>query len=198
MTKTLFFDMGNVLLFFSKERMVKQIAELCKMSQEAIYKLIVSNQLWERYESGAMSSEELYKEFCSLVGEEIPFEKLMLATSDIFSPNEDLLSLLDKLQHHQLILLSNTSPIHYNFVQEHYDFLDQFEHKVLSFEVGAAKPDSKIFEHALSLAKCPKEETLYIDDIANFTTAAKKLGMPSYTYKSTDRLIQELEERNFL
>ena len=52
-----------------------------------------------------------------------------------------------------------------------------FRKHVLSFEVGALKPDEKIFRREIELAGKPAEQILYIDDIADYVEAGKRAGM---------------------
>jgi putative hydrolase of the HAD superfamily len=52
------------------------------------------------------------------------------------------------------------------------------ERCALSFEVGAAKPDRRLFEVALELVGCAPEETLMVGDYEPTDGAAAALGMP--------------------
>lgn len=56
-----------------------------------------------------------------------------------------------------------------------HDHVDGF---VLSYEVGAEKPDKLIFEHALSLAECTPPQALFIGDDPVNDSGALHLGIP--------------------
>jgi putative hydrolase of the HAD superfamily len=95
------------------------------------------------------------------------FETLMHAVSDIFQPNDPVISIakLVKDKGHRLFLLSNTCEAHFNFASAQFPFLKLFDGYVLSYEVRARKPEKKIYEKALEIAGCQNKECFYTDDI---------------------------------
>ena len=50
--KTIIFDLGNVLISFSHEKMFKQVGELIGMSSEEIYELLFEERTRHQYERG--------------------------------------------------------------------------------------------------------------------------------------------------
>ena len=107
-----------------------------------------------------------------------------------------LLPLLKK--RYKLILLSNTDPLHKKYGWEKYEFLSIFDHLVLSFEVGSVKPEEKIYREVERLSQFPSEEHLYIDDIADYVEAAKKLGWDAIQFIDHTQLLEEFRNRNVL
>lgn len=75
---------------------------------------------------------------------------------------------------------------------------------VLSFEVGAVKPDPAIFRHALTSLQVPAERTLMVGDSAEADGGARALGCgfalvePLPTAQRPDGLIRALRERGVL
>jgi putative hydrolase of the HAD superfamily len=62
-----------------------------------------------------------------------------------------------------------------------------------SYEVGLAKPDARIYEHALaSLGEAPGE-ALLVDDRAPNVEAARALGMHAHHFRAREALLAELE-----
>ena len=96
------------------------------------------------------------------------------------------------------MLLSNTDPLHKKYGWINYQFLTHFDHLVLSFEVGSAKPEEKIFKAVEELSKASPQKHLYIDDIAEYSEAAKKLGWDSIQFLNYDQLLEELKSRKIL
>ena len=66
---------------------------------------------------------------------------------------------------------------------------------MLSFEVGALKPDKQIFIKALSKASCDPKECFYTDDIPEFVKTAKECGLDSEIFTTTQALQQALLHR---
>ncbi len=97
-----------------------------------------------------------------------------------------------------MLALSNTNPIHFAMVKEAYPLLRQFHDFVLSYEVGAAKPEAKIYREAIVRARCNPEECFFIDDLAVNVEAAREHGMDAVQFLSAEQLDRELRFRGLL
>ena len=76
----------------------------------------------------------------------------------------------------RLVLLSNTCVTHVDFVRDRWSFLDLFDEITTSWEVGALKPDPRIYESALAHAKCEASDCFFTDDIEDYVTQASLYG----------------------
>jgi glucose-1-phosphatase len=194
MLKTVYFDLGNVLLFFSPAKMFDQIAQCTGLLSAQVKELLYETELRERHEKGLVDTEHLYLAFLKQSRHPFSLHEFMTAFANIFTPNTDLWPLVTTLkkQGMRLILLSNTSECHFNYAYSHYPILHQFDHKILSYEVGSWKPDLRIFQKALSHSQCSPEECFYIDDIPEFIASAKKAGLPGAVFTDVPSLKQQL------
>ena len=200
MIKTFLFDLGNVIMVFSHDRMFRQIADLCGLDFEAVKEFFIDQGVGLAYERGAISSQEVHQLACEKAGKEVDFDAFMDAGSNIFFPRDEVITLLHDLKKrgYRLILLSNTSEAHYRFISKRYSFLSLFDGLTLSFQVGVAKPNVAIYTHALNLAKCSPEECFYIDDIPEYVAAAEKLGIQGHIFQSPSHLVKNLREYQIL
>jgi HAD superfamily hydrolase (TIGR01509 family) len=194
--KTIFFDLGNVLIFFDFPKMLKQMSSCTGIPVETIRQMLDTQA--KLYETGRLSDDELVENFQRVAPTTFTKEAFLHAASDIFTPNEPMFSLLDALKRHRLMLLSNTSPAHFHFLRQRYPILDLFDGYVLSYEVGAAKPDPKIFRHALEKAGCAPQECFYTDDLPENIAAAKSHGIDSEVFKNEPILRVQLQTRGLL
>lgn len=193
MITTCFFDLGNVLVSFSHEKMYQALASVCSTSTQHIKSL--SEPLWERYESGALSKEEL---FCILEHScQKPLNKNLLiqAASNIFEEKKETTALLQKLKNLsiKLFLISNTCDIHYEYIQSQYQFLNFFDGVILSYQVKMSKPNPAIFQYALEMAQIAHEphKSLFIDDVPLHVSAAQSLGIQGHLFKNSEQLKEE-------
>jgi epoxide hydrolase-like predicted phosphatase len=62
------------------------------------------------------------------------------------------------------------------------DEIALFDDIVLSFQVGLAKPDPKIFELAAARLSVAPSECLFIDDLEKYLVGAEKAGMKTQRY----------------
>jgi len=198
--KTVFFDLGNVILFFSHEKMCDQIALVCDLSKQEVWDILFSHHLGEKYERGTVSSQDLHTFFCKRSKKQIQFDDLMEAAGNIFTPNQPIFEIITKLKKngHDLILLSNTCEAHFIYAQKNFPILGLFDHFVLSYEVKSVKPEPAIFTYALALAKNPKENCFYIDDTEGHIMAARTIGLDAEKFNNIPELEYHLKKRAFL
>lgn len=196
--KTVFFDLGNVIIFFDHGKMYRQMAEYCGMQLEH---LLPSLQPFaDPYERGEIDSRSIHHHLCSLSGKSLDFGGLMHAMSDIFEPNNQIISIIKELKKKKvpLYLLSNTCEAHFNYAYTHFPILHLFDGYVLSYEVKARKPEKEIFHSALQCARCTAQESFYTDDISDYIDAARALEIDAEVYQNPERLLTQLTERGIL
>ncbi len=194
MIHTLIFDLGNVLLFFDYEKMLSQIAACCNLDPILVKKIIFDETLSHSYERGEITSRDLYNLLQSHCDQAIDYKKMMHAGSAIFEPNRLLISKLPlfKEQGMRLVLLSNTCDMHIDYVLVNYSFLNHFDELILSYKVGARKPEAKIYNIALNAAQCPKEACLFIDDVKENIEGARSVGIPGHHFIDTKQFLEHL------
>lgn len=197
MIRTFLFDMGNVLAFFSHDKMCEQMGLLCGRSRFEIQSLLIeSGKQWE-YERGKLTPTEFHHWFEEAVGQSVDVEALEVAGSDIFELNHSILPVLDSLkaQEFRLVLLSNTCVSHFEYIWEKYDVLQRFDDYVTSYAAGAIKPEPAIFAYALEKIQCAPEEAFYTDDIPDYIKEARKLGILGEVFTDTPTLAGQLALR---
>jgi putative hydrolase of the HAD superfamily len=193
--RTLLIDLGNVLLFFSHERMCAQVAEVCQVPLTDLHRILFQQQLQRRFERGEVSEEGFRRELEEALGRPLDAAALRRAGSDIFSLNAPMVRLLDRWKRdgYRLVLLSNTCVTHYDWVTEHFDLLHLFDHCVLSYQVGAVKPEAAIFQAALDTIECAPEECFYTDDIEEYVASARTYGLHAEVFRDIPTLTRQLE-----
>jgi glucose-1-phosphatase len=195
--KTIFFDLGNVIIPFDFRPAFARMAQSCSYPADEIPNRIRSTDMVQRFETGRMSGEQFVKEISELLGLKMSYGEFCDLWTGIFL-REPLVpeSMFLRLRaHHRLMLLSNTNPIHFEMIQANYPLLRQFHGSVLSYEVGAVKPSSKIFREAIARAECRPEECFFTDDLSINVEAARKHGIDAVQFESAQQIEKELEAR---
>jgi len=185
--KTCLFDMGNVLVYFSHQKMYRNVAAVCDVSVADVQELLLDGGLNIKLECGEVSEAEYHADFERTLGKAVDFAALKHAAADIFELNESIVPLLDELKGigMRLVLLSNTSLTHLRFIQQNFDVLNRFDAMTTSYEVGVLKPELAIYEDALAKAKCEPQHCFYTDDIEDYVNAARELGINAHPYTTT-------------
>lgn len=195
--KTLLFDMGNVLVFFSHDRMCRQIADVVGCTPGTMRRQLFDSELQWEFERGRITEDAFHQKLESMFHRAISFDALRRATADIFEPNTEILPLLDRLKSRglRLVLMSNTCITHYDWVRSRYDLLDSFDDVTLSFEAGAIKPEDAIYEDALQRIGCAPQECFYTDDIPTYVEKGRSFGLHAEVFTSVNELRRQLAER---
>ena len=193
--RSAFFDVGNVLLFFSHERMCRQLASVYRCSAGKMRSALFSSGLADEYDLGRVTTQEVFERVGDEVGGVAGLEKARTAAAEIFEPNESIVPIVDELLRRsvKLVLLSNTCEVHSSYFLERFGILSRFYDRVLSWEVGFRKPDDGIFRIALERAGCSAEESLFVDDIEEYVDAAARVGIRSQLFRGAADLAHALD-----
>ena len=194
----IYFDLGNVVLNFSRSRQYRQMADILGVSVERIGQIIDQDNLMHRCETGQISPEEAHQALCAAAGCNCDFKTLEFAGSDIFELNASIVPLIVDLYRCgcRLGILSNTSKSHWEFCQARYALLrDCFEQFVLSYEVGTMKPAAEIYSVAIQATGFPAEKIFYTDDLEPNIHGAKECGIDAVLYHDTAQLTRDLRSR---
>lgn len=93
----------------------------------------------------------------------------------------------------QLILASSASKSTISRVFQRFELFPYFTDLVSGEDFPKSKPDPAIFLHAASLAHCPIDQCVIIEDSTNGVRAAKAAGILCIAYHSQNSKYQNLE-----
>ncbi|HEY6625715.1 MAG TPA: HAD hydrolase-like protein, partial [Ignavibacteriaceae bacterium] len=141
------FDLGKVLIPFDYSPAINKLNQIEKGLGDWFIEFYKSNYHFHRdFERGKISENDFVNKMLEVVKHKIDAETFKKHYADIFSLNEDLISLLPILKKdYKLFLLSNTDSIHQKYGWQKYEFLKYFDKLILSHEVGSVKPEEKIY-----------------------------------------------------
>ena len=165
----------------------------------AVRKAMFASGLGDRYETGAITSDQFHEEFCQIAGAPCSREEMMLAVSDIFWLNSGMAPVVAQLAAagHPLGILSNTCDVHWRWVTDgRYRMLPgRFQKFALSFEIGAMKPQPAIYEAAARLAGVAPEKIFFVDDRPENVAGALAAGYDAVPFTSSWKLAADLQAR---
>jgi putative hydrolase of the HAD superfamily len=196
----LYFDLGNVLLHFCHDRMCRQMADAAGIEVERVREIVLSDTALREQETGSLNPVTFHDYFCRETGSDVTADALHAAAADIFTLNEPIVPLVDRLANsgHRLGILSNTNEAHWRFVTDgRFAPLlpGPFEQAVLSFQEGAMKPDPTIYAAAARRAGVALDEIFFTDDREENVAAARASGFDAVTFTGPKKLLQELVNR---
>ena len=190
---TVVFDLGGVLVGVDFMRACRRLEALGAAPAAAIYDAIAHGAVKRDFDCGRLSPEQFAARFCQAIGAHVPYAEFARIWCDIFSEQREVTSLLGAIAARaDLLLLSNTDPLHLAHVRSRYGFLDRFRGLVLSYEVGHVKPERPIYERALALV-APGSRALYFDDVPAYVAAARACGLGAEPFIDAAQLRRALE-----
>ncbi len=194
-----YFDLGNVLCTFDRDRALRQMATVCGAPVEAVRAAVLDAGLQADLERGRCDWLGFHEAFSSRTGTTSDPLRLAAAASEMFDLHVPMLPILAGLARLRCRcgILSNTCDVHWShLVSSGYAVLPgTFEQVVLSHEVGAVKPDPAIFAAAAERAGVAVGAIFFCDDLPEHVAAARKAGWDAALFTSADRLIDDLERR---
>lgn len=197
---TIITDLGGVLVAVDKRAMSAKFARHSTLSASEILSNFSSTKLTKfdlGFGKGLLTPREFYKATAvKLQLSGLSFLGFAKAYGGIFKRKEDTIKLFRLLgKKHTIALLSNTDELHFNkWARLLGKDLKLFKKLILSFRVHAAKPNRQIFLAAVKALKVNPKQCVYIDDIAEYAEAAKKVGMLGIHFTSPKQLLQQLRK----
>lgn len=179
------FDFGNVLAAFDHGRFCRRLAaEAGETTPEEIHRFVFEGDANARFETGELDGEGFHATLTDGLRLAVPLARLRELWCDIFRENAGMAALLEGLQGRaRRLLVSNTNPWHMESVRGRFGVLRHIDAFVLSYEVGARKPDERIYRAALAAAGVAPERCLYFDDLEPCVQAARRMGIPSVMFR---------------
>lgn len=179
--KCAIFDFGNVIGEFDHMITCCKLADFSKFSPKEIYEKIFKGGLEKEFDEGKISSSNFHKKVCeAILCSNLKDFDFFEIWGNIFSENKDIEEVLKCIKPGvKILLLSNTNQIHWSYISQMpviKKYFSSEDNQILSFRIGARKPDEKIFLEAIKRCNCKTEEIIYIDDIPEYIEIFKKLG----------------------
>jgi glucose-1-phosphatase len=196
--RAIIFDIGRVLIRIDLGRAMKGMAAGLSLSAEELWSAIENDPRWKDWQEGRISARDWHLHIQRRFGGSASFEEFTEKWNLVLDPEpihgKELFEKLSKK--YRLALLSNTDPIHVAYMEGQFDFFSYFPApaRIYSCSVGATKPSPIIYREALRACRVRAEEAVYVDDIAEYVTAAQQLGMAGIQFKSPDQLVASLQE----
>jgi putative hydrolase of the HAD superfamily len=193
-----YFDMGNVLLRFSHERMAQQMARASGIDSRRAWKILFEDGLEWAFERGELTRDQFYARFCEMADSRPDIAPLDAAANDIFELNVPIVGLVGKLvaAGYRLGVCSNTTSTHWHYCTSRFSFLtSMFSVHALSYALRAMKPDPRFYAAAAKLLHAPGEPIFFTDDRADNVAGAIAAGWDAVQFESISQLNDALRSR---
>ena len=202
MIKLFVFDLGNVILPFEHHQIAVKLHEASlikdRFTPDDIFRYLFDHEkgFVNAYEEGLISSRDFFKKLKEKYKLELEPEDFKEIWNDIFEEDAGVSEIILYLKErgYPIFLLSNTNELHFSYVMERYPIIHHFDEWILSFEVGAKKPQEKIYDVIFERRSLERHEVLYIDDIPDYIRAAAGYGIPGIVFREAADIWKVIRE----
>ena len=196
--KNLVFDMGNVLIEWNSEKILKAITEDIHL-QDLLRKEVFETGLWVETDEGVKTREEVIEIVTGNLGEDYRNEITQLLRYwykyvDVFTKVQDRIIELSK-SGYSIYILSNTAFTFYDLVKEGYlPATSVAKGMVLSCEEKVLKPDEKIYNILLERYNLDPHNTMFFDDLPENIWGAARCGINGFVVENESELLTYLDK----
>mgnify|MGYP001612352286 FL=1 len=196
MIKAITFDLDGVYFVNGKSNFIANIVKLGVSESEAKRVFLESDEMNHQYKEGKMNDEEYWtwasKEWKL---DKTPKELIDLLISG-YEIDQNVVETVKKVRAngYKTLICTNNFPARINGLQERFKFLDDFDAKAVSYEIGSSKPDSKIYQRLIEVSGVNADEIVYADDHDENIVEAQKLDINAFFYDGFDKFISKLNE----
>lgn len=191
------FDLGRVLVRVDFTRgLFPHLDGNKSKTDEDILEEVLRHPALIDFCTGRIDAMEMYRTLKTMFKVDMDFDRFRHLWCDVFSPMDGMEMIISRIASSPLALglLSDTDPMHWHFVREHYSFLKQIEKPTLSFEIGAMKPAALCYLKAAENVGKDPEKCLFIDDRIINVEGARKTGMQAIHFLDVSQVTRELRE----
>jgi putative hydrolase of the HAD superfamily len=190
------FDLGKVLVDFDYGIAAAKIAQCSNAEPAEVQRLLQRSEWLIRLESGLITDEQFAAEVCASCGFSGTLDEFYEAFADIFSEIKPMTAMHAALRANRIptCIFSNTNGIATRHIRRRFPFFAHFDNYILSYELGAMKPDEKIYLAAERVTGQKGEAIVYLDDRAENVESGLARGWRVILHETPEKTIPALRE----
>ena len=200
--EVILFDLGNVILPFKHFQIAEKLSPFVQRREfqdpQRIFSSLfdIEKGLINNFDVGKVSPQEFFQSVKESLDLSISFDEFTPIWNDIFLEDQEVSKIILSLKERvRLGLLSNTDPLHFNYILSKFPIMMAFDKWILSYEVGFKKPAIEIFQKAIEWASVEPQKILFIDDMKKHVDVAVSLRMQSIHFISASLLKKGLHKK---
>jgi epoxide hydrolase-like predicted phosphatase len=193
--KAIFFDLGGVIVRTEFQTPRQQLAERLGMEYDDLNKIIFESDSSRRASVGEISSDEHWAVVLQRLKR--PGTELLTIREEFFAGDVVDRTLVEYIRSlrgkYKTGLISNAwGDLRDFIVREKFD--DAFDRMIISAEVGAMKPEAKIYQIALEQFGVSPNEAVFLDDFHVNIEGCEKVGIRGIHFKDPETALQQLKK----
>jgi epoxide hydrolase-like predicted phosphatase len=193
--RALIFDIGGVLVRTEDRRPRGEYARRLGLTYQELDELVFNGGTSAQAAVGAVSAEQHWEGVLAELN--LPAEELPNLQSAFWGGDRldtELVKYIQTLRpRYRTALLSNGWSHLRQWIENTWKIAEAFDEVLISAEVGAAKPDPRVYHLALERLGVSPAEALFIDDFIENVEGARAVGMHAILFRSPAQMREEME-----
>ena len=188
------FDLGKVLLDFDYTIAARKIAARSAKPPGDLHAFLASSPILLDFESGRLTRRQFFEAVCHAIGFHGDLAEFGGYFADIFTEIPGTIALQAELRQRgcKTYVFSNTNDLAIEHIRRNFPFFKQFDGYILSYEVGAMKPQAEIYAAMEGLAGRCGADLVYLDDRPENVAAGVARGWRAILHQSSEQSRQAL------
>jgi len=189
MKPVLVFDLGKVFVDFDYAIGARKIAARSTKHLPDLHSFIGNSEILQRFETGLLTRQQFFDEMRNLTGFVGDLDEFVSYFADIFLEIPAMTALHAELRQRgfKSYIFSNTNDIAVQHIRHNFPFFANFDGYIFSYEVGAMKPQPKIYEAMEKMCGRRGDEIIYIDDLPVNIAAGAARGWKTILHQTPEQ-----------
>jgi putative hydrolase of the HAD superfamily len=190
------FDLGKVLVDFDYSIAARKVAARSTKSLLNLVYLLSNSSLIVQYECGQVTRQEFFEQVRDAVGFQGDMQEFGGYFADIFTEIPPMIALHAELRGRgfKTYIFSNTNDLAIEHVEWNFPFFKNFDGYIYSCEVGAMKPDAKIYEAMEKLCGRSSADIIYLDDRPENVAGGAARGWRAILHETPEKTRASMEK----
>jgi len=193
--KAVFFDLGGVIVRTEFQAPRQQLAEKLGMEYDDLDRIVFNSDSGRKASMGEISSAEHWASVLQRLKR--PASEISLIRDEFFAGDIVDRTLLEYIRSlrgkYKTGIISNAWSDLRDFITRE-KFGDAFDDMIISAEVGAMKPEPKIFQIALERFGVKPKEAVFVDDFYVNIEGCEKVGMKGIHFRDVESTLAQLKK----
>lgn len=193
--RAVFFDFGGVIVRTDFQVPRQQLADRLGMGYDDLVKVVFDSATSQQASIGTISEDEHWADVIRRL--HLPESETQVIRDEFFAGDIIDLNLLEFMrglrEKFKVGLISNAWSGLRPYILSR-KFEDAFDEMIISAEVGAVKPDARIYRIALEKLGVAASESVFLDDFPENVAGARAVGMQAIHFTQPAQALNELKQ----
>ncbi|MFA5026223.1 MAG: HAD family phosphatase [Candidatus Shapirobacteria bacterium] len=194
MIKAITFDLDGV--YFTQnsiDAFIQNFPKKITDPDRMVYVLAKSDEM-SKFKKGIISEVDYWSYVQQEFDTKISLEEISQLFMDSYQVNPNVVEIVKKVRKLGIktCICTNNYPTRINALNKKFNFLNNFDVQVFSYQVATMKPDIEIFQSLVEKSGCQPNEIIFADDKQSNVDAALSLDINAFLYTNFPDFLEKL------